>query len=378
MALPNNKLTIIADTPTCADSIAVLKNTLGTTISTTSIVSGDTSDITAPDSTITINSASFSAYASGATSNILVKDGTGTQVGSKVGSEWIVPSGGGSYNVGTTDRYGNTLPTIIVSSNTTLNWNSYDYADLYLSKLVSPPTGAQLTAVYTFFDDLITAGIFQKSTAIYPIIGGTADDHKWNARYPFNTENSNPLLFIGSPTQSSTGILTNGTNQIVRTNISCASLPINNRQMSIYKRNVSSPLNSTWFGAGTINNGLGFGIQGLYGDNKAYICFELASPITLNPNTGNTQGLQTIKRLSNTSSKYQRNGTTLASSAGNSSMNTSGLFVIGGEMLSQGNITALNPIDFSYCYIGEALSDSEETDHYNIVQALQTAFSRQV
>lgn len=93
MALPNNKLTIIADTPTCADSVAVLKNTLGTTISTTSIVSGDTSDITAPDSTITINSASFSAYASGATSNILVKDGTGTQVGSKVGSEWIVPTG---------------------------------------------------------------------------------------------------------------------------------------------------------------------------------------------------------------------------------------------------------------------------------------------
>ena len=93
MALPNNKLTIIADTPTCADSVAVLKNTLGTTISTTSIVSGDTSDITAPDSTITINSASFSTYVSGATSNILVKDGTGTQVGSKVGSEWIVPSG---------------------------------------------------------------------------------------------------------------------------------------------------------------------------------------------------------------------------------------------------------------------------------------------
>jgi len=92
MSLPNNKLTIIADTPTCADSVAVVKNTLASTLSTTSIASGDTTDIPAPDSTITINSASFSPYPSGATSNILVKDGTGTQVGSKVGSEWIVPT----------------------------------------------------------------------------------------------------------------------------------------------------------------------------------------------------------------------------------------------------------------------------------------------
>jgi hypothetical protein len=77
---------------TAPDASAVLKNTLNTTLSTTSIVSNGSSNITAPDSTITINSASFSPYPSGATSNILVKDGTGTQVGSKVGSEWIVPT----------------------------------------------------------------------------------------------------------------------------------------------------------------------------------------------------------------------------------------------------------------------------------------------
>ena len=79
-------------TASCPNASAVLKNSAGTTISTTSIASGASANITAPDSTITINSASFSTYVSGATSNILVKDGTGTQVGSKVGSEWIVPT----------------------------------------------------------------------------------------------------------------------------------------------------------------------------------------------------------------------------------------------------------------------------------------------
>jgi hypothetical protein len=75
------------------DSSAVLKNTLATTLSTTSINAESSANITAPDSTITINSASFSTYPSGATSNILVKDTTGASVGSKVGSDWIVPEG---------------------------------------------------------------------------------------------------------------------------------------------------------------------------------------------------------------------------------------------------------------------------------------------
>jgi hypothetical protein len=77
----------------CADATAVLKNTLGTTISTTSIASGASSNIVAPDTVITINSASFLTNPVAVDPNILVKDGTGAQVGSKVGSEWIVPTG---------------------------------------------------------------------------------------------------------------------------------------------------------------------------------------------------------------------------------------------------------------------------------------------
>lgn len=80
-------------TSSCPNATAVLKNTLGTTISTTSIASGASSNIVAPDTVITINSAAFLTNPVAVNPNILVKDGTGTQVGSKVGSEWIVPSG---------------------------------------------------------------------------------------------------------------------------------------------------------------------------------------------------------------------------------------------------------------------------------------------
>jgi hypothetical protein len=183
-------------------------------LSTTSIASGDTTDISAPDSTITINSAAFSPYPSGVTSNILVKDGTGTQVGSKVGSEWIVPSGGGSYNIDTTDRFGNVLPTNSVSANTTLNWQTYDYADFFLSKETDWSTSAYTdtqarTAITNLVDGLITDGVWDKLYCFFPFVGGTAAKHKWNLKNPTTFE-QDILYFVGSPTHNELGVVMNG------------------------------------------------------------------------------------------------------------------------------------------------------------------------
>ena len=123
-------------TASCPNASAVLKNTLGTTLSTTSIASGGSSDITAPDSTITINSASFSTYPSGATSNILVKDTTGASVGSKVGSDWIVPEGAstGDYLVRFFDIDGTILKEEYVDSgNSATAPSNPNYDSTYLT-----------------------------------------------------------------------------------------------------------------------------------------------------------------------------------------------------------------------------------------------------
>ena len=47
--------------------------------------------------TITINGQSFTIADSGTIEDIIVKDTSGTSVGSKIGSEWIVPEAGGSF-----------------------------------------------------------------------------------------------------------------------------------------------------------------------------------------------------------------------------------------------------------------------------------------
>jgi hypothetical protein len=78
------------------DSVITLNNSAATLISTTNVKATETATIVAPDGAITVNSAAFSSVESNGTENVVVKDTDGTLVGSKVGSEWIVPKGGTS------------------------------------------------------------------------------------------------------------------------------------------------------------------------------------------------------------------------------------------------------------------------------------------
>lgn len=65
-------------------------NVIGSPVAVRSNQTGLT--VTAPDGTITVNSAAFDNVRSNGSLNVVIKDGTGTQVGSLVGGEWIVPT----------------------------------------------------------------------------------------------------------------------------------------------------------------------------------------------------------------------------------------------------------------------------------------------
>jgi len=69
MTLPNFKLKIVAKEPTCADAIAVLKDTANNTILTEAIPSGATENITAPNATVTLNGGAFISPRSNQTVN---------------------------------------------------------------------------------------------------------------------------------------------------------------------------------------------------------------------------------------------------------------------------------------------------------------------
>lgn len=75
----------------CDDATAVLKNTAGTTLSTTNIPSGTSDDIIAPDSTFSINGTQVATIPSGDSDSIEVrKQNTSDQIGSLQGQFWRV------------------------------------------------------------------------------------------------------------------------------------------------------------------------------------------------------------------------------------------------------------------------------------------------
>jgi len=74
-----------------ADSVAVLKDTAGTIISSTDIKAEDSADIVAPDSTITVNGGAFDTVVSGGTLDVPVQYENGSPIGTITAGVVVVP-----------------------------------------------------------------------------------------------------------------------------------------------------------------------------------------------------------------------------------------------------------------------------------------------
>jgi len=167
----------------CADATAVLKNTDGTTISSTDIPSGSSQDITAPDATavlkdtdgnilltepipsnvsedivapdgtVTVNSSAFDTVLSGGSLNIQVRQQTGsTQVGSKQGQYWRVDDSDISIN-------GTPFDSVAAE----------DSIDLDVQYANGTPVGSDVGGVWTIPDpvqDLVTKVNFETGATL--------------------------------------------------------------------------------------------------------------------------------------------------------------------------------------------------------------------
>lgn len=147
-------------------------------------------------------------------------------------------------NVGLVDRFGNDLGTKQVSANA--NWDlrtltPFDWADLYLSRLINPPTGAQEAAYIQFITDQVASGIFQRRVGMFPIIGGNSDDVLVNSAYPFDSDlmNFNAQL-LSAPSINSDGI-TIANSQCFIFAMSRIALPINSLNVFVYSRTDNLP-----------------------------------------------------------------------------------------------------------------------------------------
>jgi hypothetical protein len=225
----------------------------------------------------------------------------------------------------------------------------------------------------TFDIGLIANSLDTKMKAVYPFVGGTASTHRWNFMDARDLNAAFRLSFSGTLVHSSTGINTNGTNGFYDTNFNCASNgSLNNQSAGVYIRTDLNGIGSSLdFGTEFTSGAL---LQIYTKVESGGVQYYLGR---VNDNNGqfvtntNSQGFYSISRSSNTTYLRQKNNSV-------STITESSISLPTGNILGFKNLTTYTARQQAFAFIGDGLTNTEMTNYYNLVQALQTTLGRQV
>ena len=238
----------------------------------------------------------------------------------------------------------------------------------------------QKNAINTLVVSLKGYGIWAKSKAIYPFVGGTATTHKFNLKNPADSNVAFRLGFYGGMTHDSNGVLFGGANGGAYTYFNpFTNQAKNDLHMSIYARirtagrfSLSNDIqpNRSYVVAGwttlratstTATTSEFFGTSddapGIAGLNGTSVGFSLGS------------------RTSSTVIKYYKNTT---SASGNGASHTNDF--VSNELTLNGNPGGgyYSIANYAFASLGDGLTDTEAANYYTAVQAFQTTLGRQV
>lgn len=221
--------------------------------------------------------------------------------------------------------------------------------------------------------------IWTKMKALYPFVGGTASQHKFNLKNPLDTDAAFRLVFSGGWTHDQFGANPNGTNCIGNTFLNPSTHITSNlsSHMSYYGRESIGNFALADMGVAVSTlamamyiNYLGVGYYDQNNQTTGRLSFSM-SGIT-------TQGLFIGTRTSSTVHKVFKNsiqqGTTNTQTMTSLLPNNS--FYIGAYNGSGGTIFGANQC--ALASIGDGLTDTEAANMYTAVQAFQTTLSRNV
>jgi|GEM_PF-638088 len=235
----------------------------------------------------------------------------------------------------------------------------------------------QANAVNTLVTDLKTYGLWTKMKAIYPFVGGTASTHKWNLKDPRDLDAAYRLAFSGAWTHSSTGALPNGANAYADSFlIPSTALTLNNTSFGYYSRtNSSQSPSATEMAVGSSGTQLMYLRTKNSSGNAEGYSYNTNPAIVAN---ANSQGLYNVSRITNSSLKLYKNGSSIASLLTTQTGTLpSNKFYLGAVNYS-GTVGEYSNKESAFAYIGDGFSDTEAANLYTAVQKYQTSLSRQV
>ena len=234
---------------------------------------------------------------------------------------------------------------------------------------ITDPT--QQSAINQLVVDLKGYSIWTKFKAIYPIVGGTESQHKYNLKDPRDLDAAFRLVFNGGWTHSNLGATPNGTNAYADTNLNDNTiLTLNSVHISYYSRTNEN--------VAVIEMGVGLS-DGLFIEartsNVSY--YRVHSSALLQHSDTDSRAFYVANRTASNVMNAWKNGVKLATSTGASTTKQNFNIYLGA--LSTGG-TASFPTgkQCAFASIGDGLTDTDAANFYTAVQAFQTTLSRNV
>jgi hypothetical protein len=239
----------------------------------------------------------------------------------------------------------------------------------------------QQNAVNNLVIDLKNYGVWTKMKALYPFVGGTASQHKFNLRNPLDTDAAFRLTFNGGWTHSSTGALPNGTNAYANTFFRPNNWTnINNAHMSYYSRtNVNGAQVEIGMFANDGNGNSNNSLAVRYNDSFQSLLNLFSNVGWLLVGNTNSSGQFMANRYVTNSLNSWKNGVKQGEIASTPSFNSGNTYNYTlGAWNFNGAAEAFSTKQAAFASFGDGLTDTEAANYYTAVQTFQVSLSRQV
>ena len=235
----------------------------------------------------------------------------------------------------------------------------------------------QKSAITQLVSDLKSANIWTKMKAIYPFVGGTASQHRFNLKDPRPVAGAFYLDFYGGGTHSTNGYQPDGATAYADTKLNENTvLTLNNEHISYYSR-TNSVGNFSEMGNQSIpmpgNPGINLNLK--WSDGNFYPRVNDNNSGISNPSS--STGLFVSNRTNSTQVRAFQNGVLKLINSNSIQKLDLNIYIGAIRHGSLGTAFHTNR-ETAFASIGDGLSDSEATALYNAVQTYQTTLARNI
>lgn len=233
---------------------------------------------------------------------------------------------------------------------------------------ITNPT--QQTAINQLVTDLKGYGVWSKMKALYPFIGNTASQQKWNLKDPRDLDAAYRLQFFGGWTHSANGALPNGTNAYADAFITNSAMSYTSTHLSTYSR---TDANNSGIAMGNTTNQYCM----FYTRNSGNFQMGINAAAFNSVANANSLGHYIATRTASNAQKGYKNGLAITTST-NAVANDNTKMYIGAAFRTGVGALGYDNRQTAFASIGDGLTDTEAANFYTAVQTFQVTLGRSI